>query len=502
MPLDQSDSSEPLRTNLRASLADGASYSVMVALGETNFQIFAVALAAGETLVGLVATVPMMLGAVVQLLTPWALSVTRNFQHWVVGTAALQAASLLILPLAVLLHGNAAIVCVLFAATLYWAGVLSCSGAWNTWIEGILPISIRTRYLASRARVSQASAMIGFLLGGIVIQTAAGKWLDRSLPAPTSVLVVFVTLFIVAALARFISAGSLALHRGPYDLPSGGPTLLQFFTGRAAGPSNQLIFYLLAMQAAVQISGPFFMPYMLKERNINPFAVVLIFSLCFLGKAVAMPLWGRIAQQLGARRLFWLGGSLIAPVSAIWIGADWLGNWQLALPISGSDGSPIMVHGTWIYFGAVQFLSGVTWSAYELAMSLMFLEAVPREHRTRIITYYNFGNASAMMLGSLIGGTILWNLAETQAGYMVIFGLSSVMRLCVLGGFAWGATALLRGEAAPVSLQNEETFVPAFSELRPQLRVFDPEENSHTMPLPNVATAAEQIVAADRATAV
>jgi len=161
MLVDQSDSSEPLRTNLRASVADGASYSVMVALGETNFQLFAVALAAGETLVGLVATVPMMLGAVLQLCTPWALKVTKNFQGWIVGTAVLQAASLLILPFAVLLQGNAAIACVLLAATLYWCGVLACAPAWNTWIEGILPLSIRTRYLASRARVSQVFAMLG-----------------------------------------------------------------------------------------------------------------------------------------------------------------------------------------------------------------------------------------------------------------------------------------------------------------------------------------------------
>ncbi len=48
--------------DLRASIADGAGVSAMVGVGETYFAAFALALGTGETVAGLVATLPMLAG--------------------------------------------------------------------------------------------------------------------------------------------------------------------------------------------------------------------------------------------------------------------------------------------------------------------------------------------------------------------------------------------------------------------------------------------------------
>jgi hypothetical protein len=65
-------------------------------------------------------------------------------------------------------------------------------------------------------------------------------------------------------------------------------------------------------------------------------------------------------------------------------------------------------------------------------MLLMFLEAIPRADRPSVITYYNFGNAAAQVVGGLIGAVILQLGGETHAAYMVIFAGSSVMRLATV----------------------------------------------------------------------
>ena len=81
------------------------------------------------------------------------------------------------------------------------------------------------------------------------------------------------------------------------------------------------------------------------------------------------------------------------------------------------------------YLGVIQLISGIVWAAYELAMLLMFFEAIPRQDRASVLTFYNFGNAAALVVGGLIGAAILQLGNESHAAYMAIFGCSSLVRL-------------------------------------------------------------------------
>src|SRR5512145_2075504 len=87
------------RHDMRCSIGDAASYSVMVGIGETYLAAFALALGTGEIFAGLIATLPMLAGATVQLATPWALRRLRSYRAWVVLCASLQAAALLAMPI-------------------------------------------------------------------------------------------------------------------------------------------------------------------------------------------------------------------------------------------------------------------------------------------------------------------------------------------------------------------------------------------------------------------
>ena len=68
------------------------------ALGPSGFGTFALALGTGETIAGLVATLPMLFGATLQLITPWCLQNVRSYKRWVVACVSLQAAALLSMP--------------------------------------------------------------------------------------------------------------------------------------------------------------------------------------------------------------------------------------------------------------------------------------------------------------------------------------------------------------------------------------------------------------------
>ena len=77
----------------------------------------------------------------------------------------------------------------------------------------------------------------------------------------------------------------------------------------------------------------------------------------------------------------------------------------------------------------MQLISGIVWAAYELAMLLMFFEAIPRQDRASVLTFYNFGNAAALVLGGLIGASILHRSARTTRPTWCCSAISSVVRL-------------------------------------------------------------------------
>src|SRR5947209_8123166 len=84
-----------LRKTLHNSVSDGAAFSVMVGIGETYFPAFVLALGMGEIAAGLVASIPLLVGAILQLVSPAAVSWLGSNRRWVIACVALQAASFL-----------------------------------------------------------------------------------------------------------------------------------------------------------------------------------------------------------------------------------------------------------------------------------------------------------------------------------------------------------------------------------------------------------------------
>src|SRR5690606_5109708 len=66
---------------------------------------------------------------------------------------------------------------------------------------------------------------------------------------------------------------------------------------------------------------------------------------------------------------------------------------------------------------------------YELAMLLVFFDAIPSERRTAVLTLYNLGNAVAIATGAFAGAAILGRWGETREVYLALFALSSAARL-------------------------------------------------------------------------
>jgi len=390
-----------LRKNLRNSISDGAAFSIMVGIGETYFPAFVLALGLGEIASGLVASVPILLGAILQLISPWGVSRLGSNRRWVVACVIIQALSFLPL-IATALWGPIPALAVFAIVAVYWGAGLGAGPAWNTWMETVVPFRVRAPFFAMRTRFGQAGTLVGFLAGGAALQY--GKHSGRLLEA-------FAAIFAVAALCRCWSARFLSRQSESAAVQEvqRNVTLRELWGRIRAGSSERLLLYFLAVQVAVQISGPYFSPFMLGQLKISYLDYVALLATSFVAKIVMLPACGRFATRFGVRKLLWVGGIGIMPCSGLWLYAQ--GFAQLV---------------------AVQFFAGAVWAAYELAMFLLFFEAAPREERTSILTLFNLGNAVALVIGALSGGAVLKVLGASRETYLVLFAISSFARAATL----------------------------------------------------------------------
>ena len=158
-----------MRRNLRRSMGDAASFGAMVGLGETYLPAFALALGMGETSSGLVASLPIVAGGIMQMFSLRAMKFFGDEQRWVVIGATVQALSFVPLVIAAI-HGAISMPLLMIIASVYWASGLATGPAWNTWMDSIVPVSIRTSYFSRRSRLQQSFTLAALLASGLFLQ--------------------------------------------------------------------------------------------------------------------------------------------------------------------------------------------------------------------------------------------------------------------------------------------------------------------------------------------
>lgn len=426
-----------IRRDLRASVADAIGYSFTVGLGEAYIAAFALAVGLGELVTGLVATVPMLLGSVMQLKAPAMALALGSLRRWVVVCAIIQGLSLFPLGLAAW-YGKISAPVLLLIVTAYWAANLSTGPAWNTWIGTLVPKRIRANFFALRSRLAQVAVLLALTIAGLSLQY--GKSHGKTL-------LVFCGLFLAAGASRLLSAWFLSRQSEPHPIPANyrKVPLRELLTRVRHAADGRLLLYMISVQICVQISGPFFTPYMLGRLQLSYLEYLMLVAGAFVAKIVALPILGRFADRCGPSSLLWVAGVGIVPLSAFWIVSD-----NLA------------------YLMVLQVLAGTIWAGYELGTFLLLFDHIAEHERTSILTVFNFANAVAMVGGSLLGGAVVGFMGEVVTAYHIVFVISGIARL--------GTLFFLRGLVSPSSRPMKirfNMFFPRVLAIRPSLGSLD-----------------------------
>ena len=394
-----------LRRSLRASTIDGAACAAMTGFGETYFPAFGLLLGASPFEVGLLTTVPMLCGAGAQLLAP-RVAHRIGDRRFVIAAAVAQALCFLPIGLLTLAPDSQRYPPLLFWVALYWMLALGIHPVWNSWIGRMAPPAVRSRFFGGRGSAVNAALLGSTLLAGVLLHTA-----ERSAWGAASG---FLALFALAGCSRLLSARFLAEQHDPQiGRPPRRPPMLAIIRGMARRPYGRLVALLVLVMGSVHISAAYFTPYMLQHLQLSYAQYTMLNAAVLIARIVSSAYWGEIARRYGNRRTLQVAGTLLVPLSALWVVSD-----------------------HFAYLIALQLFAGFAWAGFELATVLNLLDATDDADRAQVLSLYTLLNGVAIVVGSLVGGTVLRALGDS--GYHLLFLTSSTLRAVAMLRLARG----------------------------------------------------------------
>ena len=287
--------------------------------------------------------------------------------------------------------------------------------AWNSWMKGLVPETLRGRFAGAR----QCYGMIALILANGL----AAAWVNFK---PHGY---FVGYGIIGLLAVIVGGVSLAFANRAPDIElrkdagvlaqSTSVALKEVFRNEKF---RSLLIFAAAMHGAVQMGGPYFPYYFTKELHISMQSIAVWAMLTNLGYVLSAGFWGKKIDLDGPKNVLWKMGNVIALAPLVYV-----------LPGAAAI--------RWIA-PFEYFANGVFWCGYNIALSTLLFRTCPKGKNAAYFSVYAacFGIAGAA--GTLLGGSLAETLSSV-GGFRALWVVTTLVRL----GALWGLFSLLsRGQ--------------------------------------------------------
>jgi MFS family permease len=373
-------------------------FGVFIGLGEHFIMAMAVAMTGGSVKLGVLASLPGILSSLAQLFDHHLVRWMKSRKRVVLVFALAQASILLPLMGLALTNPPGGIWWLVFFASLYSIFGALIGPAWGSIMAQAVPDKLRGSYFSMRSRLSTLANVVTFLLAGLFLNQLVEKELWG-----------FAALFASAAVARFVSWLFLTQL---YEPPEPPLALANHRNGQLAASPNGMLKYLLflfCMSFAVNIAGPYFTLYQLRELGMGYFTFVALEAVSAVATLFAVTHWGHAADRVGNRRILLLTSLLIPFTPLLWIPSSNL-----------------------FYLAFVQAFGGLAWAGFNLCSVNYLFDATHQENRVRYLSYFNAGMGLTAGIGALLGGYLLHFLPSLHGSpLLLLFLISGLLRLVV-----------------------------------------------------------------------
>jgi len=406
---------DPENRSLRAAVRDGVSHAVMMGAGETYIGPFGIFLHATTLQVGLLATLPQLFGAIMQLAGARAMLRFRSRRAVILIGAMVQAS--LWIPMASLpfLFGSGTVpVFILVGLVMLYHGANgTVVPVWNSLIGDLVSSQIRGSFFGNRNRLTGMSTFMALILAGVTLHIFKMENMAE---------VGYLVIFAAAFLARLNSVRWLARYEDPElrILPQESFTFRQFLRRSPHSNFAKFVFFVGAINLGVAFSAPYFALYMLRDLKFSYVEFTAVTAVSTAAQFLAFRHWGELSDLFGNKKILNICGWGVAIVPILWLISPYIG-----------------------YLVLIQIYGGFVWAGFNLASTNFIFDAVTPPKRALCVAYQGLVNGMCVFTGSVIGGYVATQLPEFYSlglwtwkpisSLPMIFFLSGLIRLIASG---------------------------------------------------------------------
>lgn len=386
-----------LQRSLRASFWDGISWSLTVGFSEAFFGPLAIFLGAADVTIGLLATLPQVIGDFSQLATASLVKAVGSRRRLVLMGISLQTVALLCASALALRpwHGLAAF---MILSVLYWSAWMVITPAWQSWMGDLVPDAQRGRYFGWRSRWIQIVTLCSLVAGGLLLEsfrnqkTAAG----------------FGLLMALGAAGRILSLIFVGRQTDVPEPRAGRPgySLGNFLKDLRRTNFGKFVLFVSLFAAAINVSGSYFVPFVLEELGLGYARFMILLALMFGTKFLTVPVWGRLSDRYGSRRLFVLSCAFFCLPPLL-----------------------LLLSRNFYYLFLVQIIGGIGVGGFELCSFNFLLDNTEPERRTQAAAYYQVLTGFGIVSGAIAGGLLLKHSPMGLKPFAAVFLISGILRV-------------------------------------------------------------------------
>jgi MFS family permease len=393
--------SKKIKKSLRYSILDGSFWAIMFGFGERYLAAFAVFLKATNMQLGLLTSLPLLLASTSEFFSTKLIDFFKSRKKFVVISVLIQTFTWIPI-LLVFYFGKLSVYFLIFFAIIYWVSGMIAVPAWSSWIGDLVDPKERGKYFGRRNKIIGAVTFVAIVLGGLVLDFFRGGITKQYFG--------FVAIFSIALIGRLISAFFLNKKYEPKLVvpkdEEGG--FFQFLKQLKYKNFGLLVLFLSFMNFAGFVAFPYFVAYMLNDLKFTYFTYMVIIAVGFITKYLSLPVWGRLSDAYGTKKIMTLTGYMMPALPMLWL-------------ISKS-----------VYFLiAVQLVAGCVWAGFELSTFNFLFDTTTPEKRAKYIAYFNVINGVMIFLGATAGSLIIKYNQVFWTQYYLVFLVSGILRYAV-----------------------------------------------------------------------